>query len=267
MMGSFQIPDPNQTAVPGTPVVFTVTNVAEEDLQARVSIPGDPAQLEALKIPADRAAKTEWFTIAGSRERNFPAGAGTTVDVTANVPAGTKSGDYLFCLQVASITDPDNDSARSPVITLSVAEQPPEAENKPRSKWWLWLLIALVVLAVLGVGGWLLFGNKGGEDTTAEAPAASGAAWFVGTLNGTIDGRPAIMRWKDNGEKKKPRFTGEYSFDNGQAFRPLTYVSHKSSEFNFKAGTHPWQLTKTGNGQFTGWASFDGERFPIALRK
>jgi hypothetical protein len=266
-MGSFQIPDPNQTAIPGTAVVFTVTNVGEEDLQARISIPGDPAQLEALKIPADRAAKSEWFSFDGTRERNFPAGAGTTVGVTATAPAGTKPGDYLFCLQVASITDPDNDSARSPVITLSVAEQAPEPEKKPPTKWWLWILIALAVLAALGVGGWLIFRDKGGNDTPAEAPVASGAAWFTGTLNGTIDGRPAIMRWKDNGEKKQPRFTGDYSFDNGQTFRPLTYVSHKSNQFDFKAGANPWQLTKVGNGQFAGWASFDGERFPVALQK
>lgn len=269
MMGSFQIPDPNQTAVPGSPVVFTVTNVAEEELQARLSIPSDPGQLDELRIPPDKAAKAEWFAFDGAKERGFPANASSTVAVTATVPPGTRPGDYLFCLQVASVVDPDNDSARSPVVTLSVADRPPEPEKKPPPKWWLWILIALAVLAVLGIGGWWLFGR--GDDTPAdaptEAPVASGAAWFTGTLSGTIDGRPAIIRWKDNGDKKQPRFTGDYSFDNGQTVQPLTYVSHKANQFDFKAGPNPWQLTKAGNGQFMGWASFNGERFPIAMRK
>lgn len=266
-MSSFQIPDPGQAAVSGTATVFTVTNVAEEELEARVSIPDDPEQLRNIGIPQDRAAKAAWFAFDGPRERSFAAGAGTTVAVTPTVPAGTAPGDYLFCLQVASIEDPDNDSARSPVLTLTVAAAAPPPKEAPKSKWWLWLLIALAVLAVLGFAGWWFFGrdNKGGGKDEPVVVASS--TWFVGTWTGTIDGRPATLTWQDNGEKKKPRFTGNYTFTGSGGAQPLTLAASKGATIDFKAGTHPWQLTKVSDRQASGWASFDGERYPIALRK
>lgn len=266
-MSSFQIPDPGQAAASGTATVFTVTNTAEEELEGRVSIPDDPEQLKSIGIPLDRAAKAEWFAFDGPRERSFAAGAGTTVAVTPTVPAGTAQGDYLFCLQVASIEDPDNDSARSPVVTLPVAAAAPPPKEEPKSKWWLWLLIALAVLAVLGVGGWLLFGRDGDDGGTDEPVVVASSTWFVGTWTGTIDGRPATLTWKDAGEKKKPRFTGSYTFTGSGGAQPLTFAASKGATIDFKAGTNPWQLTRVNGQQVTGWASFDGERYPIALRK
>lgn len=266
-MSNFQIPDPGQAATSGTATVFTVTNVADELLEARVSIPDDPEQLKNIGIPVDRAAKAEWFTFDGPRERDFAAGAGTTVAVTPTVPPGTAPGDYLFCLQVASIEDPDNDSARSPVVTLTVAAAapPPKLEQKP--KWWLWLLIALAVLAALGVGGWLLLRDKVDDGGKVDPVVVPSSTWFVGTWTGTIDGRPATLTWKDNGEKKKPRFTGSYTFTGSSGAQPLSLVAGKGGTVDFKAGTHAWQLTKVNERTATGWASFDGERYPIALRK
>lgn len=266
-MGSFQIPDPGQVATSGAATVFTVINVAQEELEARVSIPDDPEQLKAIGIPADRAAKAEWFAFDGPRERGFAVGAGTTVAVTPTVPPGTAPGEYLFCLQVAAVEDPDNDSARSPVIKLAVAaEEKTDVVIDPPPKWWLWILIALVVLAA-GVGAWLYFKPGSKEGTKGDPVVVTSSTWFVGTWTGTIDGRPATLTWKDNGEKKKPRFTGSYTFTGSGGAQPLAFVASKGATIDFKAGPHPWQLTKVSASQIEGWASFDGERFPIALRK
>jgi len=70
-MSSFQIPDPGQAATSGTATVFTVTNIAEEVLEARVSVPDDPEQLKSIGIPQDRAAKAEWFAFDGPAHRSF----------------------------------------------------------------------------------------------------------------------------------------------------------------------------------------------------
>jgi hypothetical protein len=152
-MSSFSIPDiPPKTelnkgsvdAVSGAAlsphsgaVQFAVNNGAGEIIDGKLSV-----------LP-DGQAKPEWFTIDGDAQRDFGTSGSETVKVNVSVPADVAQGDYSFRLQVAAVTDPDNEFARSPstAFTVPVAEK---TGGKKKSKWWLWLLLGLLALAIIG---------------------------------------------------------------------------------------------------------------------
>lgn len=158
-MSSFQIPEgPNQISVsPGQPgnevAAFTVNSKVPNAVRA------------SLKIQVSGGAKAEWFAIEGEPERAIPGGASEAVAVRVNVPAGVAPGDYRFRLRAVAVNDPDNDFAEGPPVTLIV--KPTDGTSKP--PYWLYLLIALLVLAALGVGAY--FWLKPDKPKPAPSPA------------------------------------------------------------------------------------------------
>lgn len=124
-------------------VQFAVNNSADEIIDGKLS------------VQPDGQAKAEWFSIDGAAQRDFKNSASETVKVNISVPADVAQGEYSFRLLAAAVTDPDNDFA----ISQSTAFTVPEAEKvggKKKSLWWLWLLIGLVVLAIIGGLVWFL---------------------------------------------------------------------------------------------------------------
>jgi hypothetical protein len=118
-------------------VQFAVNNGAGEIIDGKLSV-----------LP-DGQAKPEWFSIDGDAQRDFGTSGSETVKVNVSVPADVAQGDYSFRLQVAAVTDPDNEFAISPstAFTVPAAEQ---KGGKKKSKWWLWLLLGLLALAIIG---------------------------------------------------------------------------------------------------------------------
>ena len=121
------------------------------------------------------------------------------------------------------------------------------------------------MLALLGVGGWALTRKHGDGDGSGQPRTnpAQAAAWFSGSWTGTIDGRPAALRWRSNGAGS---FTGEFSDGNSGKYVPMTYLSHNASELRMR---HPdgneWYLHQTGDGQAAGWTIWQGNRYPLVL--
>jgi hypothetical protein len=153
-MPTFEIPDgPTTVDLQGTgdeknpgpatgSIVFNVTNKSAESAEG------------SLSVQVAGATKKEWFKIDGDLVRTFGAGETQTAKIDISLSKDIAPGDYPFRLRAAAENDPDNDFAEGPV---SVAKKKEAAVVGRKSLWWLWLIIALLVLIALGVGGYFLF--------------------------------------------------------------------------------------------------------------
>jgi hypothetical protein len=167
-MPTFEIPDGPTTvdlkrAADGSAtgaVVFNVTNKSGDSCNGRLSA-----------VPAGNA-KAEWFAVEGDRERTFAAGETQTATVRITAPKDAAAGDYPFRLRAIAVNDPDNDHAEGPVATATVP--PPVAPDPaPHIPWWVWLVVGLVLLAVVGGGLFLLLHKSGGSAETVETSCVS----------------------------------------------------------------------------------------------
>jgi hypothetical protein len=158
-MPTFEIPD-GPTAVelkrsgnaenPGPAtgsVAFSVTNKSAESCTGRLSV-----------VPSGNS-KLEWFTVDGDRERTFGAGETQTATITVTTPAATAAGDYPFRLRVVAVNDTDNDHAEGPAVTAKVPAGP-VADTGPRIPWWIWVIIGVLGLLIIGLASLFAFGRK-----------------------------------------------------------------------------------------------------------
>lgn len=156
-------------------VQFAVNNSAGEIIDGKLS------------VLTDGQAKPEWFAIDGDVQRDFGTSGSETVKVNVSVPADVAQGDYSFRLQVAAVTDPDNEFAISPSTAFTV----PAAEKKggqKKSKWWLWLLLGLLALAIIGGVVWALWPEPKKIDPPKETATAEPTTAVVPKLEGkTLD--------------------------------------------------------------------------------
>lgn len=158
-MSSFSIPDTLSKIEIATGKVNADTGaeISPHSGKAQFAVNNGAGEILAgnLSVLVDGQAKAEWFKIEGKEQRDFPITKSETVDVSVSVPANVTPGAYSFRLQVASVTEPDNEFAISPSSTFTV----PEAEKivvGKKSKWWLWLLLGLLALAIIGGVVWAL---------------------------------------------------------------------------------------------------------------
>ena len=172
-MPSFEIPDgPTTVKLSGSltdakaprtgSVVFAVNNKAGDTRSGRLS------------IQVAGQTKAEWFAIDGEQERKFdPSPASQTVTVKLSVPGEVAAGNYPFRLRVVAVNDPDNDFADGPATTAEVAARVPP----PPPKIWLWIVLAVVLLAVIGGVLWFVLKHKSDGPTDIGAtPATSETA-------------------------------------------------------------------------------------------
>jgi hypothetical protein len=139
-------------------VVFTVTNLGPVDKRATVDVVGN-AQ-----------AQSSWFNIAEPQQL-IPHGGSKQFMATVKPDAKAPAGEHWLAGRVYSAdAAPEEDSVTSDRVTFEV-KPPPE---KPKTKWWLWALIAAGVLAVvIGVVLFVVLRSGGPEvpDVTAKNQA------------------------------------------------------------------------------------------------
>ena len=153
---------------------FTITTTATENLKADAKGHGQalftvtnatPRPVRGMARPKGLGdTKREWLSIAGDSDRDFGGGGTEQFTVYFDAP-GAPAGKYPFRLDVASMSNPDEDSTEGPTITLEVAAA---AKPVPKpSRLWLWLVIVGIVLVVGGVVTWLLLRGKSKPDSNA----------------------------------------------------------------------------------------------------
>ena len=169
-MPTFEIPDGPTTisiARSGDPArpqpaegsaVYSVTNTSSESVVGRLSV----------KVTG--AAKAEWFLIDGDRERTFDPGETQTATVKVRFPPDVAEGDYPFRLRAVAVNDPDNDHAEGPA---TIARLGPGAIVYRKSWLWLWILLAVLALLLIGGGIWYAVTRKP-PDSASAASEASG---------------------------------------------------------------------------------------------
>lgn len=118
---------------------FTITNVFGSDMDMGGSI-----------VETDDNIKS-WFTVAAPVEREVKDQATDTFVVKVNVPKDAKPGEYKFSFLLYSTENPNIDFSQSDPVVIVV----PEAATEPKPagfkmKWWMWLIIGVVVLGIIG---------------------------------------------------------------------------------------------------------------------
>lgn len=169
--------DPKKPAPAVGSAVYSVTNKSSASCEGRLS------------VQVSGSSKAEWFTIDGERERNFDQGQTQTASVKISIPPEVPPGDYPFRLRAVAVSDPDNDHAEGAVTVVKLT-----GTQAPKPKWWIWILVALVALAIIGGIVWYLVvphgsvpdfvgqtvdqaqKNSGGYQVNPVAGSASGKA-------------------------------------------------------------------------------------------
>ena len=168
-MPSFEIPDgPTTVELTGSAdstkpstgsTVFTVNNKSGE------------IRSGTLSVQVAGQSKAEWFTIDGEHERGFDPVTSETVTIKIAVPSSVAAGNYPFRLRVVAVTDPDNDHTDGPATTVKV---PAAIEVVPPPRKWIWIVAALVLLAVIGGLAWAFWPKPDGPvDPVPTETAAS----------------------------------------------------------------------------------------------
>lgn len=166
-MPTFEIPDgPTEIAAPRSGDAKN-PKPAEASATYTVNNRSSEAVSGSLSVKVDGPSKREWFSIDGDSERDFAPGT-NTVTVRVKLPPELPEGGYPFRLIASTVRDPDNDFAEGPMTLVKLG---PGEKVKPPTKWWLWILIGVVLLIALGAGIYKLFLDRP-PAATAPGPQA-----------------------------------------------------------------------------------------------
>jgi hypothetical protein len=89
--------------------------------------------------------------------------------------------------------------------------------------------------------------------------------WFFGTWIGTIDGRPAMMRWWADSSHT---ITGDFSDGNNGSFVPLHYDSHTAQKLFFRhQDGNNWFLARSSDAAASGTTTWEGKNYPLVMNR
>lgn len=130
---------------------FTVTNATAASIRGEAVVVPQPGA-EGARYDIDRPS------------RHFDPGATESVTVEITAPPEMPAGTYGFQLRmILGGGIPEEQYDDGPVVRFAVVEAPPppppppEPKPKPGIPWWVFALIAAVVLVVIGVVAYLLW--------------------------------------------------------------------------------------------------------------
>jgi PASTA domain len=138
---------------------FSVANVSGRRLRGRASV-----------VPRE-GARPEWFAVGGSAEREFSPGGLEQYTVEIAIPPEAPPGTYGFRLDMLGVDDPDELQSHGEWVSFKAG---PVAQ--PRRLPWLWIAIAVGVVAALILGGAVAFAvtrPTPGPTPTPTAPATA----------------------------------------------------------------------------------------------
>ena len=134
---------------------FTVSNRSGQSRRGRAQlVPSDPGQ-------------ASWLSLDGEAERNFAADGTQQYTVRVAPAPGAPTGRYTFGLDVVSVENPDEEWSQGPKVAFEVAPSQPPKKPFP---WWI--VVAIAVLLVAAVIGWLVLRNR--EPKVPDEPKVVG---------------------------------------------------------------------------------------------
>jgi hypothetical protein len=152
--------------------ITTPTNLARADAEGRVQVQftvtntsGAPERRLFRAAPLGDA-KESWLSLAGESERAFAADGVHQLSVGALVPPGTAAGRYGFRLDSIAATRAGEEIEEGPAIYFDYAG----SEPVKKSKAWIWIAAAIVLLVVGGAVAWLVTGRT--DEKQPVAPVA-----------------------------------------------------------------------------------------------
>jgi hypothetical protein len=169
------IADVNGTAKAS--IIFTVTNNSDRPLRGIANLQ-----------PLERTEES-WLSIDGEPEKDFPAGGTLQYTVIFNKPlqplteGQTEPEEkYPYRLNVASAVRPDEDFTEGPVVAIYKPLRK-GAGKKAGIPWWVFLIIGVVVLAIVGV---VLFFLLSGGKAKKPVPDVTGKPTNIQEAKKTI---------------------------------------------------------------------------------
>ncbi|MDQ5826289.1 MAG: hypothetical protein M3441_19010 [Chloroflexota bacterium] len=126
------------------------------------------------RIVAENLTSETWITLVGDAEKDFPIAGTHQYNVNIVVAPGSPPGSYPFRLDVVGTENPDEEFSQGPSVTFEVPTPPP-----PKKPFPIWIPIAIVVAALVLVGGVITFLVIGGNRRAAEARATAQTATVV----------------------------------------------------------------------------------------
>lgn len=146
---------------------FTVTNLTGRPVRARLLPKGIGSTDQA------------WLSVVGEAERPLAVAGTLTVDVKVTVPPTTPAGAYTARLDVAA------EDATETVTGQTVSFQVPPPEKPKRAPIWLFILIALIALALIGAGLYFFVLRGGGQPKNTVVATVSGTSAVGQVLTAT----------------------------------------------------------------------------------
>jgi hypothetical protein len=145
---------------------FTVTNLTGRPVRARLLPKGVGSTDQA------------WLSIVGDAERPLAVAGTLTVDLTVTVPPTAAAGTFTARLDVAA------EDATETVAGQTVSFKVPEPEKEKGAPAWLFILIAVVVVALIA-GALYFFVFSSGKPKNTAAPTVSGTSAVGQVLTAT----------------------------------------------------------------------------------
>ena len=137
---------------------FTVTNLTGRPVRARL-------------LPKGVGSTDQtWLSVVGEPERPLAVAGTLTVDLKVTVPPTTAAGTYTARLDVAA------EDATETVAGQTVSFKVPEPDKKKGAPVWLFILIAVVVLALVAGGLYFFVLRGAGAPENTAAPTVSGTS-------------------------------------------------------------------------------------------
>lgn len=125
------------------------------------------AEARAIAV-AMNGAKDAWLKVDTPDQRMMEPGQTQTFNVVVNVPPGTTAGRYGFRLDVVSVSNPDEEYDRGPLVSFEVkpAKGPEPDEGFP---WWIIIAAGIVIILIIGGIIWWANSDSGPRRVAEEA--------------------------------------------------------------------------------------------------
>lgn len=188
--------------------ITTPTNLSRADAQGRVQVEFTVANTSGaperrlFRVAPLGDAKETWLSLAGENERAFAADGVHQLSVTAAVPPGTPAGRYGFRLDCIAATRAGEEIEEGPAVYFDVAA----SKIEPKSKAWIWIAAAVVVL-IGGALTWLLTRpTEAKSDPVAKVNAPADMIEVADVATSQLDAADAIRKLQELGFRTKLKF-------------------------------------------------------------